>query len=275
MIKLRHLFAMGLLLQLPALHAQPLVDSAPLDRGFRQMYNLQFAEAHRTFAEYSKSHPEDPMGSVSDAAAYLFSEFDRLHILQSEFWVEDQPFLDFHKPPADPAVKKQLEDALAKTQRLVDAALRRNPNDGNAQLAATLRLGLHADYLALIEKRQMAGLVEVKQSRQLAEKLLGKHPELYDAWIAIALENYLLSLKPAPVRWLLRFSGAQTDKVTGFEKMQLTAEKGHYLLPYARLLLAVADLRNHVPAHAREKLQWLSKEFPGNRLYAQELAKLN
>jgi hypothetical protein len=118
-------------------------------------------------------------------------------------------------------------------------------------------------------------LAEVKQSRQLAEKLLAKHPDLYDAWIAIALENYLLSLKSAPVRWLLRVGGAQTDRTVGFEKMQLTAEKGHYLLPYARLLLAVADLRNHAPSHAKEKLQWLAKEFPGNHLYREELAKLN
>jgi hypothetical protein len=275
MKKRSHVAALGLLFQISSLRAEPLLDTAPLDRGYRQMYNLQFDSAHRTFGEYAKMHPEDPMAPLSNAAAWLFSEFDRLKILQSEFWVEDQPFLDFHKPPADPAVKKQFEQDLTRTQRLVDAALRKNPDDANAQLANTLRFGLHADYLALIEKRQMAGLAEVKQSRQVAEKLLAKHPDYYDAWIAIAMENYLLSLKSAPVRWLLRVGGAQTDKAVGFEKMQLTAEKGHYLLPYARLLLAVADLRNHVPSHAREKLQWLAKEFPGNRLYREELAKLN
>jgi hypothetical protein len=275
MRKLTTIALMGSLFQISLVHAEPLVDSAPLDRGFRQMYNLQFADAHQTFANYLRTHPADPMGSVSNAAAYLFSEFDRLNILESEFWVSDQPFLDLHKPAADPAIKKQFEAELARTQKLTDAALRKNPDDPNAQLAATLRLGLHADYLALIEKRQMAGLAEVKQSRQLAEKLLAKHPDFYDAWIAIALENYLLSMKAAPVRWLLRFGGAQTDKTVGIEKMQLTAEKGHYLLPYARLLLAVADLRNHVPARAKEKLQWLSKEFPANRLYREELAKLN
>ena len=254
---------------------EPLLEGPLLDRGYRQMYNLQFTEAHRTFAEYQQQHPADPMGAVSDAAAYLFSEFDRLHILESEFWVEDQPFLDIHKPPADPKVKQQFESALLRSQQLSEAALRRNPDDPNAELASTMRLGLHADYLALIEKRQMAGLAEVKQSRQIAEKLLAKHPDYYDAWIAIALENYLLSLKSAPVRWLLRVGGAQTDKGTGLGKMQITANKGHYLLPYARLLLAVADLRDHQPARAKEKLQWLAREFPGNRLYRDELAKLN
>ena len=68
--------------------------------------------------------------------------------------------------------------------------------------------------------------------------------------------------------------GAQADRETGLEKLRLTAEKGHYLLPYARLILAVADIRDKAPQKARLKLEWLAQEFPGNRLYREELAKL-
>jgi hypothetical protein len=251
------------------------LEPSLLDRGYRQMYNLQFDEAHQTFAAYSRQNAADPMGAVSDAAAWLFSEFDRLHILQSEFWIQDQSLFDFHKLAADPAVKKRFEAALAKTQLLADSELRKSPDNANAQLASALRLGLQADYTALIEKRGLAALAEVKQSRQIAEKLLAKHPDYYDAWIAVGLENYLLSLKPAPVRWFLHLGGAQTDKSVGLDRLRLTAEKGHYLLPYARLLLAIADLRDHAPLRAKEKFQWLAKEFPGNRLYRDELVKLN
>jgi hypothetical protein len=63
-----------------------------LDNGFRQMYDLQFDAAHLTFQEWMRMHPEDPMGPVADAAGYLFSELDRLHILQSEFFLHDDVF---------------------------------------------------------------------------------------------------------------------------------------------------------------------------------------
>lgn len=252
------------------------LNAAPLlDVGFRQMYNLRFADAHQTFAEYARQSPADPMGPVADAAAYLFSEFDRLNILQSEFLTSDDSFLDFHKPDADPQVKIQFEAKLAQAQQLSEAALLKLPGDANAEFASSLRLGLHSDYLALIEKRNMAALAEVKQSRVLAEKLLASHPEYYDAYIAVGVENYLLSLKPAPVRWFLHMGGAQTDKEAGIEKLRLTAEKGHYLLPYARCLLAIADLRDHAPERARVRLQWLATEFPLNRLYREELARLH
>ncbi len=72
----------------------------------------------------------------------------------------------------------------------------------------------------------------------------------------------------------LRITGAQTDKETGLSNLRLTAERGHYLLPFARLLLAVAALRDNDKNQARELLAGLSHEFPQNHLYAKELTKL-
>jgi predicted Zn-dependent protease len=84
----------------------------------------------------------------------------------------------------------------------------------------------------------------------------------------------MLGLTPVPVRWILRLYGAETDKERGIKDLELTAEKGHYLLPYARLLLAMAALRDKNQTRARELLQELSQEFPNNQLYKKELARL-
>ena len=235
------------------------------------MYNLQFAAAHRTFHEWQRLHPEDPMGPVSDAAAYLFSEFDRLHILQAEFFVHDQHFITDHKLQPDPALKRRFVAALEAGRTLAARA----PDDRNAQLASVLADGLHSDYLALIEKRYHASFLEMKASRAMAERLLASHPQCYDAWLAVGVENYLLSIKPAPVRWLLRMAGGETNRALGIEKLELTAEKGHYLAPFARLLLAVAALRDQDTRRARELLAGLVREYPQNPLYAEELARLS
>jgi tetratricopeptide (TPR) repeat protein len=246
-------------------------QSTALDEGYRQMYNLQFPEAHRTFAEWQRQHPDDPMGPVSDAAAYLFAEFDRLHILQSEFFVHDQHFVTDNKLQPDPEVKRRFEESLDKAFALYQ----KNPNDRNAQFANILRSGLRSDYMALIEKRYSTSLKEMKSARGAAEKLLAADPTYYDAWIAVGVENYMLSVKPAPLRWVLRMTGAQTDRTFGLEKLRLTAEKGRYLAPFARLLLAVAALRDKDVPKARGLLAGLTREFPKNPLYTQELARIN
>jgi hypothetical protein len=254
----------------PAPTAQPSL----IDAGFRQMYNLDFDQAHRTFAQFSDQHPDDPMGPVSDAAAYLFSELDRLHILQSEFFMHDDAFLRSAKLTPDARLKQSFEGQLARSQQLSDRALARDPRDENAQFATLMRLGLHSDYLALIEKKYFASLSDVKSSRAMAEKLIASDPGYADAYLAVGVENYLLSLKSAPLRWFLRAGGAQTDKDRGIQDLSITAERGHLLSPYAKVLLAVAALRDKNVNRAKELLSWLSHEYPKNRLYVQELARL-
>jgi hypothetical protein len=265
------LFAIVLGLASAAYAAGNTLLAEGLDAGYRQMYNLQFDTAHRTFAEWERLHPQDPMGPVSDAAAYLFTEFDRLHILQSEFFVNDDHFYTDHTLAPDPALKQKFLAALDQGSALAG----RSPQDPNAMFAAVLSRGLRSDYLALIEKRYTASFKEMKSARTLAEQLLASHPDLCDAWIAIGVENYMLSVKPAPLRWLLRLSGGQTDRAIGIEKLRLTAEKGHYLAPFARLLLAVAALRDRDKGRARDLLAGLAREFPNNRLYVHELASLS
>ena len=245
-----------------------------VDQGYRQMYNLDFDGAHRSFGQWERQHPEDPLGPVSDAAAYLFGEFDRLHILQAQFFIDDSSFRGMKKPDADSTVRQEFQDDLARGQQLSDAILRRSPQNKEAMFASILRMGLRSDYLSLIEDRNFQALSEMKTSRMLAEKLLTLDPTYYDAYLAVGVENYMLSLKSAPARWLLRLAGAQTDKDRGVEKMKLAAQYGHYLQPFARLLLAVQNLRDQNRAVARDILAGLSREFPRNQLYAQELAKL-
>jgi hypothetical protein len=241
-----------------------------LDDGYQQMYNLQFEDAHQIFQRYEKSHPADPLGPVSDAAAYLFSEFDRLHVLQSEFFSDDENFAKKNKLVPDPQLQRSFEAALDQARRLEPAG----STDSNIQFATVLTYGLRSDYLALVEKKYIPALTETKQARQTAEHLLMEQPDYYDAYLAIGVENYLLSLKSAPLRWVLRATGAQTDKQAGIDKLRLTATKGHYLQPFARLLLAVAALRDKDRPQARQYLAGLVAQFPANRLFREELAKV-
>jgi hypothetical protein len=245
-----------------------------LQTGYHQMYDLQFDRAHKTFAEWERQRPDDPLGHVSNAAAYLFAEFDRLNILQSEFFVNDDRFRHAKRLNADLAVRRAFDAELAKAEELANGILARSPEDADALFANILTMGLRADYQALIEKRYMDSLRVIKSSRATAEKLLSISPNYYDAYLAIGVENYMLSLKAAPVRWFLSLGGAQVDREKGIQDLRLTAEKGHYLSPYARLLLAVAALRNKDMAQARELLGALVREFPHNQLYSEELARL-
>jgi hypothetical protein len=76
----------------------------------------------------------------------------------------------------------------------------------------------------------------------------------------------------APVRWVLRLGGVSGDKAGGIAELQTTAAQGYLLAPFARILLAIAYVREKELPRARELLLALQKDFPDNTLFGRELA---
>ena len=104
------------------------------------MYNLDFGGAHTTFGAISRRTPKTQWASVSNAAAYLFSEFDRLHILESDLFIDDHKFDGRSKLTPDPAIKIKFENELAKSTGLASKILAQNPEDKNALLRRSWRM---------------------------------------------------------------------------------------------------------------------------------------
>lgn len=250
------------------------VSLPPLDRGFRMLYNLDFHGAHNVFAIYEQSHPEDPLGPTSDAAGLLFSEFHRLGVLESQFYEDDKKFDNRPKLSPDPDARLRFNNSVGKAISLAQARLEKDPADKNALFAMTLCNGLQADYAALIEKRNIASLKYTKESAKWADKTLAADPSYYDAHIAGGISKYIIGSMTAPVRWLVRLGGISGDKQEGIKELKLVAEKGHYLAPFADILLAIAYVRDHDKQHARQLLVQLHDEFPDNPLFPQELKRL-
>ncbi len=246
-----------------------------LDQGYRALYNLDFDHAEKTFLQWEMHEPRNPLGPASRASGYLFQEFDRLGVLRSELFTDDKSFESRSKPLPDQQLKLRFQQQISAADRLADEMLAANPSSPDALLAKTLVNGLQADYAALIEKRNAASLSYTKEGRRWAESLLRVDADCYDAYLALGAENYLVSIKPMLVRWIARLSGARADRDRGIQQLRLTAQSGRFLKPFAKLLLAVAALRDHDPSMAQKLLIELQQEFPQNPLYAYELNRLN
>lgn len=247
---------------------------SPLDRGFQGLYNLDFAGAQKDFAAWQQQHPDDPVGPVSEAAGDLFSEFHRLGILESQFFENDDAFDHRPKVSPDPELRKRFDDAIARSQTLARERLSKDPKDRDGLFAMTLASGLQADYAALIDKRNLASLKFTKEASASAQELLGVCHDCYDALVATGFSKYIIGSMAAPVRWILRMGGLPADKQGGIADLKTTAEHGHYLAPFARILLAIAYVRDKRKSEALQLLTDLRRDFPGNTLFPQEIARL-
>ena len=274
-VSLKTLGALLLLLVMIVPHAFASLPSESLDRGFVRLYDLDFARAQRKFESWEKIHPDDPMGPVSEAAGILFSEFNRLGVLEAQFYESDSVFAARKTYHADPAQHSRFEQQLDRAEQMAKSRLARDSRDPDALFAMTLSNGLRSDFAALIEKRNVASLHYTKEATAWSQQLLAADPTCYDAHLASGVSRYIIGSMAAPVRWILRIGGISGDKAGGIAELQSTATQGHLLAPFARILLAIAYVREKDFAHARDLLSGLQRQFPDNTLFGRELARLD
>jgi tetratricopeptide (TPR) repeat protein len=256
--------------QAPVMEADP--SSQLLESGYRHLYELNFTAARVDFVSYQKERPDDPLGKASEAASYLFEQFHTRGVLTSEFFVNDQTFLGGVPGTAEQNHNAGFVEANSQAREQAKKILKSNPKDIHGLLALTIADGMESDYDAIIIKKQLPGLSMMRQAEADAKTLLAIDPNEQDANVALGMSNYVIGSLPSYKRAFLWFGGLHGDKQRGMDQMGSAAEHGHYLQPFAKVMLALAYEREHKPEQARELLAQLAEQFPRNSVFARELA---
>jgi hypothetical protein len=254
----------------PAAASQP----ATIDDALHSLYDFDFPSAHATLDSYIAAHPQEALPYAFRGAAYLFSELDRLKVLESEFLTDDDRLVEKTRAQPDPAIRKQFLQAVDDAQKRAGAVLKTNPNDRDALFAMCVVSGVSTDYMALVEKRQISSLSPAKKANAYAQRLLKLDPKFYDAYLTAGFSEYMVGSLPFFIRWFIHFDNVDGDKQRGVHNLELVAREGHYLRPLAKVFLGIIDLREKKPQEARQLLAELVHDYPRNPLYRKELDKL-
>jgi hypothetical protein len=269
----RQLVPLLFLLAFPALSE---TFNPTFDEAFHRLYSFDFPGAQQIIDRYIASKPEDPMGYTIKAATYVYSEFDRMGILESEFFASDKSISDpRHKLKPDPKAHDDFYANINKAQALAQDTLDKTPNDAQARFALCLALGELSDYVALVEKHQLASLSVTKRAYREAKSLLAIDGSYYDAYLTTGFTEYLVGSLPGIVRWFVKFDDVEGDKSKGFRTLDLVANKGHYLRALAKILLATGYIREKKPLEAQKLLLDLTREYPANPLLKREYQKIS
>lgn len=255
--------------------AQTAYDGADIRPALQRMYNFDFAGAHKLIDGHLALHPDDPTLYWARAAAYLFSELDRLKILQSDFFESDKRISESKKLKADGAVRTKLFTALADCRSRAQAQIAAGQKGPLPLFDLAISYGIESDYLSLVEKRQIASFKPAKESQQYALQTLRQDPGFVDAKLTTGISEYLVGSLPVVVRWFVHFDGTQGDKKQAVANLTEVAARGIYLGPFARILLSIIAIREKRPEEARSLLTKLASDYPENPLFRREVAMLS
>jgi hypothetical protein len=264
--------AIAAVLVCPALAA----EETAIDRALQHLYNFDFKSAHALLDKYIEAHPEEPLPYAFRASAFLFFELDRLQVLEAEFLTDDEKLAEKKKKlEPDAAIRVNFMKAMEDTTKRGEAAVKANPQDKNALLALCIAQGVATDYMALVEKKQIASLGAAKKSNNYAQQVLKLDPKYYDAYLTAGFSEYMVGSLPFFVRWFVRFDNVSGSKERGLENLRLTAREGRYFKAFAKILISIISLREKKPLEAQKLLAELARDYPGNPLFRKELVKVS
>jgi len=278
--RLRRFAAVTLLLGLGAVSSraasqEPAPPETPIDRALRRLYNFDFAGSLAILHEAERAMPDHPLVYSVRAGTYLFMELDRLKILETRFFLNDDNLVDgTGKLEPDPTVRNKLFATLERCRQVAGERLAADPDDVDALFAMCMAAGVETDYAALVERRTWRSLRLAPTMLVHAKKLLARTPPFYDAYLNFGSLEYVVGDLPFFIRWFIRYDGIKGSKQRGIDQLKQTASHGRYYGPYARILLAVVYLREKRPDESARLLEGLSREFPENRLFRDELARI-
>jgi hypothetical protein len=257
--------------------APHLVGASPdaIAQAIDAMYNLDFSGAHRVLDAQLKVDASDPLAHAARAASYVFAEFDRLRILDLDFFGSDDARTDKRRVLPDPAVRTRIFASTTEARRLAGLALKRNGADRRALFATVMAVGVETQYTGIIEKRYIRGGTLSKEAQTIAERMIALTPPIYDAYVTLGSIEYTVGNLNPVYRFLARMRGLRSDKTEAATHLRIVIAKGQYYRPYAKILLSVFYLREGQLKQARALLEELRVQFPSNTLFPREIARLD
>lgn len=248
-------------------------QAAEIDRVFDKLYSYDFADAHALLDQEVAARPDDPLVHAVRGAAYLFSEFDRQHVLEFAFFENDDEVTDQKKLRPDPVVRERLFSTTAQAKKLGLARLETDPYDRNALFAVLMAQSTEADYTGFIEKRYFRTYLASRETQKYARRALALDPPVYDAYLTVGAAEYIVGSLNFFFRLFVRLDRIEGDKKKAISDLEIVVEKGRYYGPFAKILMAAVHLREKRPPQALALLRELSAQFPDNPLFPKEIAR--
>jgi len=236
-------------------------------------YNLEYDKSMAQFDRIEKAHPDDPFAIVHVLQVIVFRELYRLNLLDTTLYAHDG-FLAGRAASGNPAVRARVDELTAKTIKMCDERLARDPNDLDALYVRGEARGLKSTYIALVDKSFLAALRNAVAARRDHERILEIDPSYIDAKTVVGAHNYVVGSLPMPVRVMAGMAGLGGSKKKGVQYLEEASKQGRESSVDARVALALFLRRESRYGEASSVVETLTKQYPKNFLFALEECNL-
>ncbi|MBU0561387.1 MAG: DUF3808 domain-containing protein [Bacteroidetes bacterium] len=221
-----------------------------IERGIKQVYNFNFAQAEKIFLSALELKPNQP-------AAYHYLSQNHLWFYLGSQQEEDYQIFFTYSNMAEDKCKALLEDEPS-SQKLLSMM-------GNIHMLRAMASAAKGESLDAFWAS--------RSSVSYFEKVLELNPKNVDAYFALGVFKYALSFVPGIFKWALEISGLSGDKDKALEYLQKCSVEGIESQVEAKFHLSKVQLEYLADyPKAEANLNSIIEKFPNNALFQYQLA---
>jgi tetratricopeptide (TPR) repeat protein len=245
-------------------------DSSPLSRartqaGYALAYDLQFAACYDAFADAIMADSDDPAPRRAIAAVTWIEILFAQGIATFEAFTGEVSRGDVKRPATPPMLAARFHRTIEEARSLAEQQLgHADDADAHYQIGATAALS--ALYKATVEGRTLGAFNEGRRAVSEMEGARERDRGKRETALVLGMSQYTISTLSWPVRSLAKLSGLSGDRQAGLALLEEAASQGTETETDALLLLMIVDNREGRPTDALQRLAYLERLHPRNRL---------
>lgn len=240
---------------------------------FERFYNMDYDRAIQEFEKVLDRHPNDPAAVNHLLSTVLLRELYRMGAMNSGEYANDSFIGEAHRP-ADPKVKDQIKQLVARAEGLEEQELKTNPSNVDALYCRGVTRAQFALYTALVERAWFSALRNAVGARRDHERVLELNPNYVDAKLVVGTHNYVMGSLSWSVKVAVAMVGLSGTKEKGFQYLHEVAESGGENSVDAKVVLSLFLRRERRYDEARALMHDLAERYPHNYLFPLEEANL-
>jgi tetratricopeptide (TPR) repeat protein len=216
--------------------------------GIKQIYNIKFTEAEKTFRSVMADYPEQPAG--------------RFFLAMIDWW---KILLDPDNESYDEIFFQKLEDVIYQCDQILD----KNPKDVNALFFKGGSIGFRGRLRAFRESWLKAA-DDGREALPIVEEAAALDPNNMDVQLGFGIYNYYASVIPNeyPMIKPLMIFFPDGDKEKGIQQLKSTALNGKFAKYEARYFLMTLYYRyENNSMLADDYAKMLTDDFPDNPVF--------
>jgi tetratricopeptide (TPR) repeat protein len=233
-------------------------------KGFDHVYSLEYDEARNAFQKLRQRFPQHPGPPLYLALTLWQHELFLREGLGLDRLVAPESFMQATARQMPAEDRNAFFKYLEESQAYCWAILKEKPDNRDARYFLGAAHGVLAAFALTIDHDKREAFRQGKKAYQYHLGIVQEQPDYYDAYVTLALYEYVVANLPWQIRWIAQIAGYKGTEERAFKYLRTAATKSQFVSVNARSTLVVLCVREKLYDEALENAQYLHRRYPHN-----------